>query len=151
MCAYTRTDNADMTIATRLDKAMRDAKIRSQSELSRRSGVPQPTINRILKGQGKKGPETATLVALASATSVEVKWLQQGIGPQSAGQSGTEQPSQVAAVAAPPTRVLLHWLTDEEAEVLAEYRSMTDDGRRLTRLFTRRQKRERDAGAVDES
>ena len=54
-----------MTIGTRLDKAMRDARIPSQQALAQASGVPQPTISRILKNGGKKGPETATLVKLA--------------------------------------------------------------------------------------
>jgi transcriptional regulator with XRE-family HTH domain len=140
-----------MTIATRLDKAMHDAKIRSQAELSRRSRVPQPTINRILKGQGKKGPETATLVALANALGVEVKWLQQGVGPQSENQPDAEAPAKIVSVESKSPRFLLHWLSEEETEVLAEFRSMTKENQRLTRLFTRRLKRDRSDGAVDES
>lgn len=79
--AYTRAYIALMTIATRLDEAMRAAGNLSQSELSRRSGVPQPTINRILKGTGKKGPESHTIKPLAEACGVTFQWLYEGIGP----------------------------------------------------------------------
>lgn len=66
------------TIAQRLAQAMQEAGIPSQSALARASGVPQPTINRILKGAGTKGPETNTLVKLASACNVALSWLQGG-------------------------------------------------------------------------
>jgi phage repressor protein C with HTH and peptisase S24 domain len=69
-----------MDISTRLDEAMRAAGIQSQSALSRASGVPQPTINRILKGVGKKGPESHTLVQLAKACNVSFEWLHEGVG-----------------------------------------------------------------------
>jgi phage repressor protein C with HTH and peptisase S24 domain len=70
-----------MTIAIRLDNAMQDAGFKSQSALARASGVPQPTINRILKGVGSKGPETETLRKLASACQVSFEWLHEGLGP----------------------------------------------------------------------
>jgi phage repressor protein C with HTH and peptisase S24 domain len=76
-----------MTIGKRLDEAMREAGIESQSALSRASGVPQPTINRILKDVGKKGPESHTLLPLAQACGVNFRWLQEGIGPM----KGSEQ------------------------------------------------------------
>jgi phage repressor protein C with HTH and peptisase S24 domain len=69
-----------MTIATRLDHAMQDAGFKSQSALARASGVPQPTINRILNGVGSKGPETETLRKLASACNVSFEWLHEGLG-----------------------------------------------------------------------
>lgn len=78
--AYTRAYIADMTISARLDEAMRDAGIESQSELARRSGVPQPTINRILKGAGKQGPATETVKKLAVACGVNFEWLNEGTG-----------------------------------------------------------------------
>jgi len=59
---------------------MQAAGIVSQSALARASGVPQPTINRILKGTGKKGPETNTISALAQACSVSAQWLIDGTG-----------------------------------------------------------------------
>jgi phage repressor protein C with HTH and peptisase S24 domain len=77
-----------MTIATRLQKAMQRAEIRSQNELARRSGVPQPTINRILKGGGKQGPATETLKKLAMACGVPFQWLSEGTGEERRTMSG---------------------------------------------------------------
>jgi len=57
---------------------MSRAGIKNQSELARRSGVPQPTINRILKGVGRHGPATATLKKLAVACGVPFQWLVDG-------------------------------------------------------------------------
>jgi transcriptional regulator with XRE-family HTH domain len=116
------------TIGWRLDKAMQDARIKSQAALARASGVPQPTINRILNGEGKKGPETTTLVALANATNVEFLWLQQGRGPQrqgqptaAAGEFPDDEGLQLRIVERPaPT---LQWVTAQEAELLSEYRA----------------------------
>lgn len=79
---YTRAYSQKvMTIGKRLDEAMKAAGIESQSALSRASGVPQPTINRILKNVGKKGPESQTLLPLAQACGVNFQWLLEGIGP----------------------------------------------------------------------
>lgn len=64
------------TIASRLQEAMDKAGFASQSALARASGVPQPTINRILRGTGKNGPETNTLAKLAAACNVSLGWLQ---------------------------------------------------------------------------
>ena len=69
-----------MTIAFRLHEAMSKAGIPSQSELARRSGVPQPTINRILKGVGRQGPAVETLKKLAAACGVPFQWLGDGTG-----------------------------------------------------------------------
>jgi len=60
---------------------MQAAGVISQSALARASGVPQPTINRILKGTGKRGPETNTITALAQACNVSAQWLIDGTGP----------------------------------------------------------------------
>lgn len=68
-----------MSIGNRLNEAMTRAGFKSQSALSRASGIPQPTINRILKGGGKKGPETVTIQKLAVATRVSFAWLHEGI------------------------------------------------------------------------
>jgi phage repressor protein C with HTH and peptisase S24 domain len=70
-----------MTISNRLDEAMKAAGIPSQNALARLSEIPQPTINRILKGVGKKGPEAHTVVRLAEACNVSFQWLYEGIGP----------------------------------------------------------------------
>nr|WP_049831510.1 helix-turn-helix transcriptional regulator [Janthinobacterium sp. Marseille] len=67
-----------MTIGNRLDQAMKAARIKSQSELARISGVPQATISRILKGVGSKGPETETVKKLAKACRVSFSWLNEG-------------------------------------------------------------------------
>lgn len=67
-----------MSIGDRLDQAMKAARIKSQSELSRISGVPQATISRILKGTGAKGPETETVKKLARACKVSFIWLNEG-------------------------------------------------------------------------
>lgn len=60
---------------------MKAAGIPSQNALARLSDVPQPTINRILKGVGKKGPEAHTVVRLAEACNVSFQWLYEGTGP----------------------------------------------------------------------
>lgn len=65
---------AAMAISTKLDQLMIARGIRSQSQLSRASGVPQPTINRILKGN-TVNPDLATLQKLAAALTVPVASL----------------------------------------------------------------------------
>lgn len=60
---------------------MKAAGIPSQNALARLSEIPQPTINRILKGVGKKGPEAHTVARLAQACNVAFQWLYEGIGP----------------------------------------------------------------------
>jgi len=71
-----------MDIGHNLDKHMRAAGFRTQAALSLRSGVPQGTISRILKGgngpsasNGKQGPGTATLIKLAAACNVTLAEL----------------------------------------------------------------------------
>ncbi|MGT0250727.1 helix-turn-helix domain-containing protein [Burkholderia pyrrocinia] len=65
-----------MTIDDEIDKAMRLCGLRSQSELSRISGVPQPTINRTLKGLTV--PEFGTLKKLADTLGPDPVALLQG-------------------------------------------------------------------------
>ena len=82
---------------------MKQAGFESQSALSRASGVPQPTINRILKGVGKRGPEAHTLVQLAAACDVAFDWLHEGIEPRaraSAGQPATAPSAFLSVVVA---------------------------------------------------
>ena len=69
-----------MTLASRLDKAMQKAGITSQGELARRSGISQPTINRILKGIGKTAPSSSTVSKLAGACNVSMEWLMEEHG-----------------------------------------------------------------------
>ncbi|WP_227459675.1 helix-turn-helix domain-containing protein [Cupriavidus pauculus] len=66
-----------MTIATRLDRLMQDRKVKSQSALARMADVPQPTINRILKGQTET-PELSTIKKIARALQVPSIWLIEG-------------------------------------------------------------------------
>ena len=53
----------------------------SQTKLSALSGVPQPTINRILSG-ATLNPEAATVAALAAACGVTFGWLYEGHQPK---------------------------------------------------------------------
>lgn len=68
---------------------MNGAGMRNQSELARRSGVPQPKINRILKGVGRQGPATEILKELAAACEVSFQWLGDGTGAKP--RAGAEQ------------------------------------------------------------
>jgi transcriptional regulator with XRE-family HTH domain len=68
-----------MDLSARLDEAMRHAGYNSQSSLARAAGVSQSAVNRILKGAGKQGPDTATIGKLAAACGVSADWLISGI------------------------------------------------------------------------
>lgn len=80
--SYSRAYISDMNIGANLDEAMRLRGIESQKALERLSGVPQPTINRILKGNN---PDIGTAKKLADALGVSITWLidRSGIGPDS--------------------------------------------------------------------
>ena len=139
-----------MTISNRLNEAMSAGDGRkkiSQSELSRRSGVPQPTIARILKGDGKRGPETATLVALARALGVEFMWLQQGTEPKYLG--GTAAPARpVVSPTDANMEFKRHWLNADESDHLADYRSLTTTNRKRVRSIVTGMERDDVAGEV---
>lgn len=82
---YSRLYSPRMNLAKRLDEAMKVAHDYgpngiSQSELSRKSGVPQATISRTLKGA--TSPETDTIRRLAAALGVTFDWLNEGIQPK---------------------------------------------------------------------
>lgn len=70
--------SAQIQFASRLDTAMRNAGFKSQSALARAAGIPQPTVNRLLKGTGVQGPESGTVRKLASACGVAFDWLLNG-------------------------------------------------------------------------
>lgn len=89
---YSRPYIADMTIADRLDEAMHLRKITIQSELSRRSGVPQPTINRILKGKTPT-PDLETVQKLCEALSITVEWLTENKGPHPKSLNSGQKPA----------------------------------------------------------
>lgn len=78
-----------MDISDRLFEAMKEAGFPSQSALSRASGIPQPTINRILNRIGVRGPELNTLKALAETCNVSLQWLQEGVEPKGRGTVST--------------------------------------------------------------
>jgi len=94
---------------------MRAAGFESQSGLARASGVPQPTINRILKGGGKRGPETETLKKLAVACNISFAWLNEGRGPMDL----VDQPE-----LADPMRLTCE--TAQELRLLTAYRLAND-------------------------
>lgn len=72
---------AEMTIAERLERLIK-IKCWSEGELSRRSGVPQPTINRIISGESES-PRRTTITKIARALGVTPEWLLFGGGHES--------------------------------------------------------------------
>lgn len=132
-----------MSIANRLDEAMKAAKIPSQAALARASGVPQPTINRILKGGGKNGPETGTIAKLAAACNVTFEWLHEGIGhPGMSTSSGG--PRQAKVEVPTPSHadansfslsveklLLINAINEREAAILRGYRMANEVGAKM--------------------
>lgn len=101
-----------VSIGDRLNQAMHTVGFGSQSELARVSGVPQPTIARILKSTGKSGPETETIRKLAAACRVSEQWLR----------NGTDSPAQNALSADQIEWLrLLNLLSDDD---IAEFKSL---------------------------
>ena len=86
---YSVPYSSGMNLAERLDFAMKARGIESQSALSRMSGVPQPTINRILKGTTTQ-PDTTTVQKLSDALDLDTSWLleEKGRGPIAPSKSG---------------------------------------------------------------
>jgi len=112
-----------MDFAARLDTAMQKAGFPSQAALARASAVPQPTVARLLKGVGKKGPESTTVQKLAQACGVTFDWLLHGQA------NGHIMPVK---------------LTDQQAKWLALLDSLgSDDINEFTALITARQERNR--------
>lgn len=123
-----------MDIGTRLDQAMEKAHFKTQAALADASGVPQPTIARILKGGGKRGPETTTIQKLAAACGVTFNWLMEGANKPI---ETTSMPAKPAAQKNEPT-VSLSYITDEELELLTQYRQSTTKSQQLLRNFAER-------------
>jgi SOS-response transcriptional repressor LexA len=69
------------TLSDRLELAKRHAGFKSQTALAVAAGLPQATVNRLLKRVGPQGPETATVKKLADACGVRFEWLMDGSGP----------------------------------------------------------------------
>ncbi|MGW7235686.1 LexA family protein [Pseudomonas fulva] len=65
-----------MSVADRLRAKMRELNL-SESELSRQSKIPQPTINRILSGESSS-PRRGTIEGLGKALNVSPDWLMFG-------------------------------------------------------------------------
>lgn len=61
---------------------MKSAGFASQTALARASGVPQPTINRIINKVAGT-PDTLTIQKIADACNVATQWLIDGTGPTS--------------------------------------------------------------------
>lgn len=65
------------TLSERLAHAMMEAGVTNQTEFSKRSGVAQSTISKILRGENKTSKETGNL---AKALGVSADWLINGQG-----------------------------------------------------------------------
>ena len=85
---YARTYIPAMTIGNRLEEAMKWAGFFNQQALADASGIPQPTISRILKNSAKKSPSGNTIKLLADACGVSFQWLYEGTGPMERQGSG---------------------------------------------------------------
>lgn len=128
MGTYTRLYSRRMTVADRLNDAMINAKYKSQSDLARASGVPQATISRILKGAGKKGPETETLKKLALACRVSFTWLNEGV----VSRSDAESKSAKSAIPSNNLTANQNGVTaDEIIELIDAYKTATSADRIL--------------------
>lgn len=110
---YARTYSRAMDIGKRLDEAMKAKGIRSQSELSRKSGVPQPTINRILKGT-TPNPDLSTIRKLCDALGVTVQQLT-----DTPDYVGMPTPANSAPATGLPARI--HTLLQEKGIALDEF------------------------------
>lgn len=108
-----------MDLSARLDEAMKAAGYESQTALSRASGVSQSAVNRILKRQGKQGPDTATVAKLADACGVKTEWLISGIG---SGTIETERGDH---------QLSLVYVTQVELAILTHYREASIAGKHL--------------------
>lgn len=125
-CAY----SPQMDIASRLDQAMKKAGYKTQQAIADASGVPQPTIARILKGIGKKGPESETIKKLANACGVSFTWLLEG-------KDNGDYTRPIIITPAIKQQVLdyeklsLSYISISELELLTLYRQCTTESREL--------------------
>lgn len=128
LAVYTGAYICAMNVGDRLDEAMKKAGYRTQNALADASGVPQPTIARILKGGGKRGPETETVKRLATACGVTFSWLN--------GETSEIPEFKPATIKQEPTpyihpAVSLIYASADEILLLTHFREATDQGRRL--------------------
>ncbi|OBP09739.1 MULTISPECIES: XRE family transcriptional regulator [unclassified Pseudomonas] len=68
----------------------------SEGELARRSGIPQPTIHRIIKGESKN-PRQDNVQAIARAFGSSTEWLWNGVGKAPDGNPEPEPPTAQAS------------------------------------------------------
>lgn len=108
------------SISSRLDEAMKAARFKSQNTLAKSSGVPQATISRILKGGGKKGPETDTLRKLAAACGVAFEWLNEGIGPMHRAERRSADVHHLPGAVRPPSEAEINHAAEGMADQLAD-------------------------------
>jgi transcriptional regulator with XRE-family HTH domain len=125
--AYSRMYSPRMTIAARLDEAMKEAREYgpngiSQSELARKSGVPQATISRTLKGT--TDPEADTIRKLAVALAVTFEWLHEGTQPKYRTEGSTRP---LSVVATPPQQDVI--TADEIIELVMAYKAASKKDR----------------------
>lgn len=99
---YSRMHSKRMNLSDRLDAAMRKKGL-SQSELMRRSGVPQPTISRILKGTTQE-PDLETLRSLANALGMTLE--------QMTGDAGDAANSTIRGVSQPLSEEANHLISE---------------------------------------
>lgn len=90
----------------------------SESELARRTSVPQPTINRILQG-GSRDPRTGTLEKLAGFFNITVAQLRGEATLSQLEQKEGEEQDPLAALLSPMQQRLLQlfeMLTDDQQD-----------------------------------
>ncbi|MFZ6801951.1 helix-turn-helix domain-containing protein [Undibacterium sp. Di24W] len=105
-----------MTIAKRINIAMKLAGINTQADLARASGVPTSTLARILANESQPNP--ANLAAIANACGRSIDWIVNG--------TNIEDNSK--------PEVSLVYVTLEEMKVLTEYRESTDMGKSFIKI-----------------
>lgn len=154
---YTRPDNRRMSIekiGARLDAAMKARNVKTQTRLATLSGVPQPTIARILKGGGRQGPETETLRPLANALQVHLRWLQEGLGPMDVSDGAPEEAYRQRGEAAADDRraeQVAREMLGHIVDLVETYRLADAAGRSRIDTVAQRVRRELSTGDKDEA
>lgn len=99
------------TLLERINLGMPHGGVTSQSDLARKMKVNRQTVNRWFTGEGTK-PEPETLVRLADALKVSIRWLARGEGEMAQESRLSSQESEVLALwKALPQAAKEHWLS----------------------------------------
>lgn len=122
-----------MSTGDRLDFAMRACGFKTQADLAHASGVPQPTISRILKGAGIRGPESETIRKLADACKVNATWLLSGQG----------DPKLSTSEISAATTLTLMYVTQDEIEILTAYRLAPEKNKEMMLTASRTMPRDK--------